>query len=158
MNELKMNYRVKMTTRWKPSAKSRGQRTVKIWCKQTKRRKGMIKEKVLSIEWCEERPSRGLESVVVPNDWGAEGTALRCRACCHKPQLTMSSRRALNWLCSVFFSFDVIERRCWITNNARDANWTAFRCIYELQCSDKLICGNKTLQLTFERWLYCSSV
>jgi len=51
MNEVKMNYRVKMIVRWK--ARSRGQRTHRSWCNLQNDLEGKdwSKRKVLSLEW-----------------------------------------------------------------------------------------------------------
>jgi len=61
--------------KWKPLARSRGQKTDKSWCKQDEGGKDCSKRKVLCLEWnwCEHRASGGIESVAVPSDGGAEG-------------------------------------------------------------------------------------
>jgi len=67
--------------RWTPLSKSRSQKTDKSWCKEETRlkRKWLFKEKrfELRVCWCEGRASRGIESVAVTSDGGAEG----CRSC-----------------------------------------------------------------------------
>jgi len=78
MNEVQMNNerRVKMNVRWKPLARSRGQRVDKSWCKQDKGGKDCSKRKVYS-ETDARTGQVGVESIAVPSNGGTED----CRSC-----------------------------------------------------------------------------